>query len=387
MFEMRFAPCGGRDDEQVREPVHVHAVQRRACRPPTSRDSVQAVAARRLVAGTGGRTRCPPRSPEAKIEAVELVVLVRRPTRRSRRCASTPRPSVSTRCTFGRLNACRYSSWKHGRLHSWRYQGLSAGGGVRVRDDVVDARPDLLHLLVVALLVRALERVEVEHLAVRRRCASTRSRMRCAMSVQPSLTRSSSAKPPVWSVAKLTSHSRCQPGPSVANQSASISWLLRSSIDDGVRWNTNSSPASRPSGGMHCTAVAPVPMIPTRWSRELGHRARRVAAGVRVVPAAGVEAVAGERLDARDAGQLRPVQRAGAHRDEPGPELVAAVGADRPSAPRRRPSRPPVTSVESSALLVQPVLRGDALRVGEDLGRRARTSCSAACPVSSSMGR
>ena len=42
---------------------------------------------------------------------------------------------------------------------------------------------------------------------------------------------------------------------------------------------------------MHCTAVAPVPMMPTRLSAELGHRrAGRVAAGVAVVPPARVEA-------------------------------------------------------------------------------------------------
>ena len=94
----------------------------------------------------------------------------------------------------------------------------------------------------------------------------TRSRTRMAMSVQPSLTRSSSANPPVCSVAKFSSHSFCQPGSSPANHAGSISWLLRTSIDDGVRWNTKSSRASRPSGGMHCTAVAPVPMMPTRLS-------------------------------------------------------------------------------------------------------------------------
>ena len=59
------------------------------------------------------------------------------------------------------------------------------------------------------------------------------------------------------------------PAPSEANHSGSIGWLLRMSIDDGVRWNTNSSPESRASAGMHCTAVAPVPMMPTRLSARL----------------------------------------------------------------------------------------------------------------------
>ncbi|CAK5269555.1 unnamed protein product [Mycena citricolor] len=39
--------------------------------------------------------------------------------------ASTPFPSVSTRVTFGRLNAGRYSSWNVGRLHQTGYHALS----------------------------------------------------------------------------------------------------------------------------------------------------------------------------------------------------------------------------------------------------------------------
>src|SRR5438874_10337823 len=38
---------------------------------------------------------------------------------------ATPWPSVSTRWVFGLLKACRYSSWKQGRLHSWRYQAFN----------------------------------------------------------------------------------------------------------------------------------------------------------------------------------------------------------------------------------------------------------------------
>ena len=66
----------------------------------------------------------------------------------------------------------------------------------------------------------------------------TLSRMRLLMSVQPSCTRSSSANPPVCSVVKFINHFACQPGSRSRNQSGSMSWLLRTSIDDGVRWNT-----------------------------------------------------------------------------------------------------------------------------------------------------
>ena len=40
----------------------------------------------------------------------------------------------------------------------------------------------------------------------------------------------------------------------------------RTSIVDGVRWNTYSSLTTFANSGMTCTAVAPVPMMPTRLS-------------------------------------------------------------------------------------------------------------------------
>ena len=67
---------------------------------------------------------------------------------------------------------------------------------------------------------------------------TTLSRMRLEMSVQPSFTRSSSANPPVCRVTKFISHFCCQPSPNVANHSGSMGWLLRMSMDDGVRWKT-----------------------------------------------------------------------------------------------------------------------------------------------------
>src|SRR5690348_10527036 len=66
---------------------------------------------------------------------------------------ATPLPSVSTRWVFGLLKACRYSSWKQGRLHSWRYHALSLPAVSRIPHDGVGAATDLLHLLEVGLLV------------------------------------------------------------------------------------------------------------------------------------------------------------------------------------------------------------------------------------------
>ena len=75
---------------------------------------------------------------------------------------------------------------------------------------------------------------------------------------------------PVWFWVKFSSHRCCHPGVAIsANQSGSIGWLLRMSTDDGVRWKTNSSPASRARCGMACTDVAPVPMMATRLSASL----------------------------------------------------------------------------------------------------------------------
>ena len=96
--------------------------------------------------------------------------------------------------------------------------------------------------------------------------STIRSRIRWEMSVQPSFTRSTSVKPPVCRVAKLINHSRCQPGPSPAKSSGPKVRLARTSTDDGVRWNTCSSAAEVARCGIAWTAVAPVPMMPTRLS-------------------------------------------------------------------------------------------------------------------------
>ena len=98
----------------------------------------------------------------------------------------------------------------------------------------------------------------------------------------------------------------------------------------------------------------------------LHRRTRRVAAGVAVVPSAGVEAVPSERLDAGDARQLRAVQRPGAHRHELGTHLVAAVGADDPAARILVPLEPGHLG-RQTGVLVQVEVLGDATAMIEDL--------------------
>ena len=129
----------------------------------------------------------------------------------------------------------------------------------------------------------------------------TFARIRRAMSVQPSITRSSSATPPVWLAVKFSSQRCCQPGVAIAaNHSGSIGWLSRTSTDDGVRWNTYSSRA-RPGQVRHALhgrgagADDRDPLV----GQPVHRRAGRVAAGVVVVPAAGVERVPRERRRSR----------------------------------------------------------------------------------------
>ena len=58
------------------------------------------------------------------------------------------------------------------------------------------------------------------------------------MSVQPSLTRSTSWKPPETRMLKLSMRACCQPGSRLDAHSGSVGRLARTSIDDGVRWKT-----------------------------------------------------------------------------------------------------------------------------------------------------
>ena len=176
-------------------------------------------------------------------QAVELVVHARRPTRRSRRCARRP------------CRRCR--------------RGGTFGLVVGLQVLVVEARP------LAELAVPGLQRLG--RVSGRRR--SRRPRARISSIFSSSLSRNaSSASSGVELVAvgdllddpvadplgdvgpavlapgprrrsrrsgawrSSCSHFCCQPGSSVANQSGSIGWLLRTSIDDGVRWNTYSSP-------------------------------------------------------------------------------------------------------------------------------------------------
>ena len=120
------------------------------------------------------------------------------------------------------------------------------------------------------------------------------------MSVQPSLTRSSSVKPPVCSVVKFISHSRCQPGSSVLDP-VGIGRAVGAHVDrrrralehvEVPRAGAEMRDALHGGGAGADDADALVGELVER-------RTRRVAAGVVVVPAAGVEAVALRRSRCR----------------------------------------------------------------------------------------
>ncbi len=66
MFEMRFAPWLGPDHEEVREAVHVDAVQAAHAVGPVLRQR-QVVAADHLEARSAGRSSVPTSNPEAKM--------------------------------------------------------------------------------------------------------------------------------------------------------------------------------------------------------------------------------------------------------------------------------------------------------------------------------
>ena len=105
-------------------------------------------------------------------------------------------------------------------------------------------------------------------------------------------------------------------------------------------------------------------------ARQAGQVAFGVATGVVVVPAAGVEAVALERVDAGNPRQLGPVQRPVRHHHEARPHGVAAIGFDDPAQRLFVPVQRGDLGLEAG-VAVQVVLLADGAGVGEDLRREA----------------
>src|SRR6266699_73541 len=278
---------------------------------------------------------------------------------------STPWPSVSTRWTVGRLYALRYSSWKHGRLQSWRYQALGRRA-VAGSSTIASTRARISVIFSKSAFSKSASRSA--KLAGSVRGAESRPRIRLARSVHPSLTRSSAGDSAADMLAtKFSSQRSCQPGVArPANHRGSIGWLSRTSTDEGVRWKTNSSPAAgQVRDALHRRRAGADDGHPLA-GEAVHRRAVRAAPGVGVVPSAGVERVALERLDATDARQLRDVQRTHPERHEPGGELVPSVRPDDPPAAADVPLQVGDLGVEQGTL-TQPVARRDPVAVLDDL--------------------
>src|SRR6266702_965227 len=212
----------GLHEQQVREPADVDAVQRAHPAGPVLRQ--RAVAACHLEASPPGVRRADLEA-GAVDDAVELVLPPGR-----HHALSLPAVAWSRTMTSARARISSIFSKSDSSYAASIAAGLSDSGG----------------------------------------SAAIRARIRRAMSVQPSCTRSTSAAPPAWLAVKFSSQRCCHPGVATpANQPGSIGWLSRASTEDGVRWNTYSSRASLARCGTHWTAVAPVPMRPTRLSASL----------------------------------------------------------------------------------------------------------------------
>ena len=91
-------------------------------------------------------------------------------------------------------------------------------------------------------------------------------------------------------------------------------------------------------------------------------------AGIVVVPTAGVEGMPLEGLDAGNAGQLGPMQRAVGHADEARLHGVAAVGGDDPAPAGLVPGHAGDLGLETG-VGIEVVLLADGAAVGQDLRR------------------
>src|SRR5262249_11525692 len=91
-----------------------------------------------------------------------------------------------------------------------------------------------------------------------------------------------------------------------------------------------------------------------------------VATRVGVVPAAGVEGLPLEVLDAGDAGELRAMEPAADEADEPGSDLVVPVGANHPPGGVLFPHEARHLRLETG-VFVQVEVPADPLAMGQDL--------------------
>ena len=207
-------------------------------RTPSAHFSVSVTPSRPydLVARRGACSRCRPRS-RSRRSGSRARTRRRRRRRPSSVIRSTPWPSVSTSVTFGRLKVCEVLVVEARALAELAVVGLERLGGARVVDDRVDARADLLHLLEVGELHRR-ARCPPGVRSASRRCGMP-IRSLPMMSVQPSFDEVLGLRAARDEVVEVV-HPLLLPARAraTAAHSGSVGRLSRTSIDDGVRWNT-----------------------------------------------------------------------------------------------------------------------------------------------------
>ncbi len=231
---------------------------------------------------------------------------------------------------MGRLKLSRYSSWKHGRLQNALYQGFSAAAAASSLTTASTRRADLLHLAVVGLLD------DLQRLLHRRH------RLRLAARRQQNL--AEQAGPAVLHQILLERLARDHGGEIVhalalpAGLQALCPGLIRRPViahaDRGRRALEDVELFRRAAEMRHALHGGRAGADDAdALVGKTGETAFGIAAGVGVIPAAGVEAVALETFDAGNAGQLRPAQRTACENDEARTDAIAAIGLDQPASP------------------------------------------------------
>ena len=104
------------------------------------------------------------------------------------------------------------------------------------------------------------------------------------------------------------------------------------------------------------------------FTAQAGEIAIRITTGVRVVPAAGMECVALESLNALDTRQLETIERAVRHRDKARVQGVPAISADAPASRILIPCHVGDFGLQQR-LVVEPIVLRDFARIRQNLRR------------------
>ncbi len=351
------------DDEEVREAVHEHAVLRAHAFDPIVGES-QAVAADR-VEPHAPRVIRPDLEARRVDDAVDLVLDAGDDDALFGDAIHALAVGVEE-LRAGLVECLQVLVVEARPLAELAVPGLEALGGGGVSHDLVDARADLFHLLEVGVFEGAQHALGRELLGRERQDLAAHP----ARDVGPTVLREvffgehprldgGEVFEPALLPARL-----CHPGEPLGIGRTVVTDVdrRRRALHDvelltGARELGDALHRGR-AGPDHRDALV---------AQLLHRRAGRLTAGVRIVPAAGVERMAAELLDTGNARELRHVERPGSHRNELRREGVAAVGANGPPRAGVVPLEPGHARVEERPV-VEPELPADPAAVLEDLG-------------------